>query len=62
MARIAGLALEPLPPSDQRKGGAIGFFEQGLFTGGLTIILPVVAVAVTGLFFGVRQGVRMAMR
>jgi hypothetical protein len=62
MARIAGLALSPLPPSDQRKGGAIGFFEQGLITGGLTVILPVVAVAATGLIFGVRQGVRLVMR
>jgi acyl-CoA reductase-like NAD-dependent aldehyde dehydrogenase len=43
-------ALAPLKPSDQRRGGQIGFFEQGIITGLVTIILPTV-VGVMGLTF-----------
>jgi hypothetical protein len=34
--------LEPLKPTGQGKGEAIGFFEQGLITGGIVLLGVVV--------------------
>ena len=35
-------ALKPLKPTGQGKGEAIGFFEQGLISGGIVLIGVVV--------------------
>lgn len=39
---IRKLALKPLKPTGQGKGEAIGFFEQGIITGGLVLFGVVV--------------------
>jgi hypothetical protein len=36
---------ETLPPTDQPQGGAIGFFEQGLLTGGVILLTGVIGTA-----------------
>jgi hypothetical protein len=41
---IRKLALAPLPPLKQRAGNAIGFFEQGLMTGAVTLLVVLAAV------------------
>lgn len=41
------LALEPLKKDEQRLGGQIGFFEQGILTGLVTLLVPAVAGVVT---------------
>lgn len=40
--------LLPLPPTKQRAGHSIGFFEQGLITGGLVTVSSLVAIVATG--------------
>ena len=51
-ARIQDMAIEPLPPTVQREGKLIPFFEQGLITGGLLFIAPVVGALATAGFKG----------
>jgi hypothetical protein len=42
MKEIRKLAVKPLKPTGQGKGEAIGFFEQGIVTGGLILFGVVV--------------------
>jgi hypothetical protein len=41
---IRKLAMVPLPPLKQPAGRAVGFFEQGLISGAMTILAILVAV------------------
>lgn len=52
---IRALALKPLPPTGQKAGHAIGFFEQGIITGGLTIVLPAVVALSAGVIFALKM-------
>jgi len=61
----AGLRAEsvaPLKPDGQRAGKIVGFFDQGLITGVVVFVLPVVAGLGTLGFLGVRMGVRKMLR
>jgi hypothetical protein len=40
-------AMAPLPPTKQRPGFKIGFFEQGIITGGLISLVSLVATIST---------------
>jgi len=41
---IRKLAMAPLPPLKQPAGKAIGFFEQGLISGAVTILAVLAAI------------------
>ena|SRR5277367_462033 len=41
---IRKLAMAPLPPLKQPAGRAIGFFEQGLVSGAVTLLVVLAAV------------------
>jgi hypothetical protein len=53
-------ALAELPPTGQKPGHHIGFFEQGIITGMATILLPAVVGTLALAAFGVRSAVRYA--
>ena len=40
---LSKMALEPLPPNDQRDGKVVGFFDQGLITGAAVLLVPAVS-------------------
>lgn len=55
-------AVRPLPPIRQSDNKAVGFFEQGLFTGAgviLSVVLPVVGYST---YFLGRKGVEYALK
>lgn len=47
-----------LPPTGQKPGYHIGFFEQGIITGMATILLPAALGTLALAAFGVRSAVR----
>src|SRR5690242_5295875 len=51
-------ALAALPPTGQKPGKHVGFFEQGLFTGMVVFILPAVSTIVGLSAWGVYKGVQ----
>jgi murein endopeptidase len=55
--------LEPLPSANQRQGYHIGFFEQGVFTGGLVALFSsaatISAVGYYGLTYVRRSRIRL---
>ncbi|CAO2653587.1 Nn.00g029980.m01.CDS01 [Neocucurbitaria sp. VM-36] len=48
-----------LPGTSQRDGKVVGFFDQGLITGVMLILAPVVGGVVVTSFYGIRMGLRM---
>lgn len=52
---IRALAIKPLPPTGQKPGHAIGFFEQGIITGGLTIVLPTAVALSASVLFALKM-------
>ena len=53
--QLRKLAIMSLPPTGQRKGGEIGFFEQGILTGlGLASVLVLPTLGFTMWFAGSR--------
>lgn len=51
-------ALAELPPTGQKPGHHIGFFEQGIITGMATVLLPAAVGTLALAAFGVRSAVR----
>lgn len=47
-----------LPPTGQKEGGSIGFFEQGIITGGLIVMTPILTTVVALGYFGVSAALR----
>jgi hypothetical protein len=51
---LHNMAVTPLPALNRRRGGAIGFFEQGLHTGVVALMIPVLTGAVLLGYYGIR--------
>lgn len=48
---LARRALEALPSMNEPAGKAIGFFEQGIITGGVLLLMSTVATVVVSGFY-----------
>ena len=57
-AQLKELALQPLKPTGQRPGHAIGFFEQGVFLGLGSTALVVLPLLGWSVFSAVKFGMR----
>jgi hypothetical protein len=55
---LQNMAVTPLPALNRRPGGAIGFFEQGLHTGVVALMIPVLTSAVVLGYYGIRAAQR----
>lgn len=51
-------AATPLPPTGQREGKAIRFFEQGLITGGLIVAMPILTSAAAMGYYGISAALK----
>ena len=58
LAELEKEALKPLPPTGQRPGKALGFFEQGIVIGLVTIFLPIAVSSLGLLGYGGVRAVR----
>jgi hypothetical protein len=52
------LTLQPLAPTNQRDGKAVGFFDQGLKTGATLLMTPIVTGGAVLAYYGVSAIVR----
>ena len=59
---LHNLAVTPLPAVNRRPGKVIGFFEQGLLTGVVALMIPVMTSAVILGYYGVRVAQRRISR
>lgn len=62
MSTLREAAVKPLPPTKQSENKAIGFFEQGLFTGAGIILSVVIPVLGYSTYFLGRKGVEYTLK
>jgi hypothetical protein len=55
---LHNMAVAPLPALNRRPGKAVGFFEQGLLTGVVALMVPVMTGAVVLGYYGIRVAQR----
>lgn len=62
LEELDSMAMKELPPTGQKPGGQIGFFEQGILTGLATILIPTLVGTAVLAGFGIRGLVRYVRR
>ena len=56
------MTLKALPPDDQREGKVVGFFDQGLITGGTILLAPVIGGLTVATYYSMRFGIRLLQK
>lgn len=58
MEKLRSQATTPLKPTGQASGSSMGFFDQGILTGIIAFVLPVVCLIGAGGFIAGRSAIR----